>query len=78
MACTLLRPSFDMPVFFPSSTGQTRPTRVIRLLAEDTVEAQVLEVQQRKQDKGEAPADRHIAEVDQGLLLRIYNDLGGR
>ena len=37
--------------------GQTKPTRVIRLLAQDTVEARILDTQRRKLESGEAPAE---------------------
>lgn len=34
--------------FFCCPAGQTKPTRVVRLLAEDSVERQVLEVRHKK------------------------------
>lgn len=77
--------------------GQTQPTRVVRLLAEETVERQVLEAQRRKLEAGEVPTAGAngagaaaaggasgsgagggeaeapaLAEVDAGMLLRVY------
>ena len=55
--------------------GQTRPTRVIRLLARDTVDEQILEIQRRKLESGDAPADTSAAELDAGTLLRVYEQI---
>lgn len=54
--------------------GQTKPTRVVRLLAQDSVEKQVLEVQRRKLERGDVPESgaTALADVDAGMLLQIY------
>jgi hypothetical protein len=46
---------------------------VVRLLAADSVEAAVLEVQRRKQEAGEVPADSLVGEVDPGMVLQVYD-----
>lgn len=53
--------------------GQTRPTRVIRLVAQDTVDLAVLEQQKRKAESGSAGmlAD----EADQGTLVTLAERL---
>lgn len=43
----------DQMVLFWVAAGQTKPTRVIRLLAEDTIERSVLHIQRRKLENGE-------------------------
>lgn len=57
----------------PLRPAQTKPTRVVRLLAADSVEAAVLEVQRRKQEAGEVPADSLVGEVDPGMVLQVYD-----
>eukprot|EP00887_Chlorella_sp_A99_P005493 scaffold1.g5493.t1 len=52
--------------------GQARPTRVVRILACDTVESQVLEVQRRKVESGAPAAELGAAEMDAGMLLQVY------
>jgi E3 ubiquitin-protein ligase SHPRH len=62
--------------------GQARPTRVVRLLAEGTVERCILEIQRRKLENGEAAPDGEagaaagaLAEVDAGMLLSVYEQV---
>ena len=59
--------------------GQTRRTRVVRLLAEGTLEAAILKMQQRKmasQQPGEGADALTLAEaeVDAGTLVSIISD----
>lgn len=52
-----------------------RPTRVVRLLAEGTVEAAVLDLQRKKTEGGDAPEATGTAEVEPGALLALYQQL---
>ena len=63
--------------------GQTKPTRVVRLLVANTVEQRVLELQKAK---GTAAEQRHVAgilraartEVDSSELMKVFKkDLAG-
>ena len=60
----------------PLRAGQTQPTRVVRLLAEDTVDACLLDVQRRKLESGEVAVAGSegptLAEADAGMLLSVY------
>lgn len=55
--------------------GQTKPTRVIRLLAEDTIERSVLHIQRRKLENGEDAGEAALQEVDPGVLLQLYEEM---
>lgn len=65
----------------PACAGQTQPTRVVRLLADDSVERCILEVQRRKLERGEVPGGdaagpaSALADVDAGMLLHVYGEL---
>lgn len=52
--------------------GQTHPTRVVRLLAQDTVERPLLEVQRRKVERGEDGGSATLADVDAGVILNVW------
>ncbi len=60
------------------SAGQTKRTRVVRLLAEGTVEAAILKMQERKMASGPAQEPEGPilgqSEVDAGTLVNIMND----
>ncbi len=53
--------------------GQTRPTRVVRFIAEDTVEANVLALQEHKAAQGAQPATAAADECDSGQMLTFFN-----
>jgi hypothetical protein len=44
----------------------------VRLLAERSVEGEVLEAQRRKLESGEVPSETPLAEADAGLIISIY------
>ena len=57
--------------------GQTKSTRVIRFLAEGTIEAAVLDFQRRKmQQPGEEEevAASHLQDLDPASILSLVND----
>lgn len=59
--------------------GQTKTTKVVRLLAEGTVEAAILKMQSRKMASGAANEEAEGAilgqsEVDAGTLVNIMAD----
>ena len=60
------------------SAGQTKRTKVVRLLAEGTVEAAILKMQERKMASGSAQEPEGAilgqSEVDAGTLVNIMND----
>ena len=60
------------------AAGQTKTTRVVRLLAEGTVESAILKMQDRKManQATEEPEGAILgqSEVDAGTLVHIVND----
>jgi hypothetical protein len=56
--------------------GQTKPTRVVRLIAEETVDVQVAEQQRRKLEAGDAAAGNiKTDEADYGTLVALAERL---
>ncbi len=49
-------------------------TRVIRLIAEDTIESRVLALQRHKLKQGQLPAETQAQEIDQGVLLSFFDE----
>ena len=47
----------------------------VRIIAKDTVEQQVLEMQRWKRQHGQAPAATAAAEFDDGHMLRFFGDM---
>lgn len=48
---------------------------MIRLLAQDTVESRILELQKAKLESGQGPAELGGQEVDAGVLVSLYEEL---
>jgi len=55
--------------------GQTKQTRVVRILAKNTVEERLLEVQKKKLQSGSEQLNENIQEVSSDLLGSLYNQL---
>ena len=47
----------------------------VRLVAEDTVEQRILEMQQWKRTHGQGPASNAAEEFDGGTLMRFFGNL---